>query len=115
MLSSTCVMCLDGQNSYFGSTFVTIDLKRIDIDLDRDKEVLSAFLEAMERSVFFRLRLMRFARLEAERRCLPYLISEMFVQTEFRIDEMSLFVDIGLECPLVAAQSEQSSDQEGNG
>jgi hypothetical protein len=101
-------------NIYYGSTFVTIDLRRSDIDLGTNKNMPDVLLEALEHSVFFRLRLMRLARLEAERRCVPHLISEMFVQTEFRIDDKRLFIDISIECPLAMPESEQRSHEEGS-
>jgi hypothetical protein len=104
-----------GGSTYYGSTFVTIDLRRADIDLREEEDMPGAFVKAVEHSVFFRLRMMRFARVEAERRCLPYLISEMFVQTEFRIDDMRLFIDINVECPLAMPQSKVYSREEGSG
>jgi hypothetical protein len=104
-----------GGSTYYGSTLVTIDLRRTDIDLREEEKMPGALIKALEHSVFFRLRMMRFARLEAERRCLPYLISEMFVQTEFRIDDMRLFIDINVECPLAMPQSEVDSNEEGSG
>ncbi len=104
-----------GGSTYYGSTLVTIDLRRTDIDLREEENMLGALIEALEHSVFFRLRMMRFARVEAERRCLPYLISEMFVQTEFRIDDMRLFIDINVECPLTMPQSEVDGREEGSG
>ncbi len=104
-----------GGSTYYGSTLVTIDLRRTDIDLREEENMPGALIEAVEHSVFFRLRMMRFARVEAERRCLPYLISEMFVQTEFRIDDMRLFIDINVECPLTMPQSEVDGREEGSG
>ncbi len=104
----------DGGNSYFGSTFVTIDLQRADIDLGSDENMPHVLLEAVEHAVFFRLRLMRLARLEVERRCIPHLIAEMFVQTEFRIDANQLFVDINVECPLAMPKNATLSSEEGS-
>jgi hypothetical protein len=104
----------NGGSTYYGTTFVTIDLRRTDIDMATGENPPGVLVRSVEHSVFFRLRLMRFARLEAERRCLPYLISEMFAQTEFRIDDKQLFVDISIECPLAMPESERHSREEGN-
>jgi hypothetical protein len=70
-------------------------------------------LDAARRSIGFRLRLLRLARTEAERRCAPLLVREMRTEPVFRIDGGVLFVDIDVECPLAAPLS--GEDDAGRG
>ena len=100
---------VDGEGDervYAGSTMVSVELKRGDgrvIDpgpLSNDE-----LLDAVRCSIGFRLRLLRLARTEAERRCAPLLVREMRTEPVFRIDGGVLFVDIDVECPLAAPLS----------
>jgi len=92
-----------GERVYAGSTMVSVELhgdaeQLLDIGPLSDE----ALLGAVRRSIGFRVRLLRLARAEAERRCAPFLLREMRTEPVFRIDEGVLFVDIDVECPLAA-------------
>ncbi len=99
---------------YHGSTLVTINLDREDLELGPAQEQPELIADIMRSSVFFRLRLMRLARGEAERRCSPYLLRGMSAETEIRIDGHELFVDINMECPLASPAARENIPGEGN-
>lgn len=93
------------RNSYFGSTLIAIDLLRSDIDLGpmyEDRELLKRMAHS---SVSFRLRLMRLARREAERKCAPRNIGRIATDTEFRIEGDQFLVDINIECDFIEEQA----------
>jgi hypothetical protein len=98
--------------SYCGTTYITIDLNRRDVDwgVQSNHQLL---IDAMSRSVLFRLRLMRIARREAERRCHPRSLMETSIHTEFRIEDHSLLIDINIECPIALFSNETDSCEEG--
>jgi hypothetical protein len=88
---------------YSGSTMVSVPLRGdgsqlVDPGPLSDEELLCA----VRGSIGFRLRLLRLARAEAERRCAPFLVREMRTEPVFRIEGGMLFVDIDVECPLAA-------------
>ncbi|MCP4677046.1 MAG: hypothetical protein GY854_16335 [Deltaproteobacteria bacterium] len=99
---------------YYGSTLVTINLDREDLELGPASEQPGLIVNILSASVFFRLRLMRLARMEAERRCAPHLLRGMSAETEIRIDGHELFVDIDIECPLASPAARDSIPGEGN-
>ncbi|MCP4603604.1 MAG: hypothetical protein GY847_24315 [Proteobacteria bacterium] len=103
----------DDSSTYHGSTLVTINLDRRDLDLGPAREHLHLLAEAVSSSVLFRVRLMRLARLEAERRCAPYLLRKMSTQTEFKIEDRKLLVDIYIECPLAVPAARENSPMKG--
>lgn len=87
-------------HTYYGTTLVTIDLTRGDLDLGPARSDPFIALEAARTSLLFRTRLLRLTRMEAERRCYPYLLRGMTAQTEFKFADNRLLVDINVECPL---------------
>jgi len=103
-----------GERVYAGSTMISVHLRGgvgqiLDAGPLSDEELLGA----VRRSIGFRLRLLRLARAEAERRCAPLLVREMRTEPAFRIDDGVLFVDIDVECPLAAPQG--GEDDAGRG
>jgi hypothetical protein len=93
----------DGERVYGGSTMVSVDLRGgADQPFDPGPLTDDELLGAVRRSIGFRLRLLRLARAEAERRCAPLLVREMRTEPAFRIEGGVLFVDIDVECPLAA-------------
>ncbi len=98
---------------YNGSTLITIELDRSDLILGPAREDFSQLIKMLSASILFRLRLMRIARMETERRCVPYLLREMSIQTEFKIEDKKLFVDIYIECPLAMTAARKSSPKKG--
>jgi len=92
-----------GERVYAGSTMVSVALHgEAGQLLDTGPLSDEALLGAVRRSIGFRVRLLRLARAEAERRCAPFLLREMRTEPVFRIDDGVLFVDIDVECPLAA-------------
>jgi hypothetical protein len=96
---------------FYGSTMVTIPLdegpfSRLVREVDQ-----SDLLEALRRSISLHIRLMRLARVEAERRSSPLLPRGMLSDLEFKIEGEMLLVDINVECPL--ADPSESADDAG--
>ena len=73
---------------------LTIDLGRLHLKGVIPGEGLETLIAHLKNSVFFRLRLMRMARQEAERRCAPNLICSLSTELEFTIEQESLLIDI---------------------
>jgi hypothetical protein len=91
----------DGENYlYRGSTLVTVDIDQSQFDVPKTPEMLDQLRCAAERSVLFRVGLLRVARKEAERRAYPRYLREMIADTTFRIVDRRLLIDIDVECPL---------------
>ena len=90
----------EGTAMYSGSTMVTVELSRIISESSDHPDTPHALLRALERSISFRVGLMRIARLEAEIRSAPRLVREMATELEFTIVPGKLLVDIEVECPL---------------
>ncbi len=79
-----------GDTVYAGSTMVAIDLQSaVRPDTDRGRLV-----NQLQRSIGFQLRLMRMARQEAERRCLPLLLGPLDTEASFRLEGNHLLIDI---------------------
>ncbi len=104
---------IEGDSVYCGSTLVTIDLDRRDLDLGPADEKLELLVDMAKTSVLFRLRLLRLARLEAERRSAPYLLRGMSAETEFRIEGRKFLVDINVECALAEPAAGEENPAEG--
>jgi hypothetical protein len=85
---------------YHGSTLVTVALDRPDLAAMLRSIGTEGIATAAARSIGLHVRLMRLARSEAERRVAPLLPRGMRVEMEFAVEDQSLFVDIGVECPL---------------
>ena len=90
---------------FFGSTMVSIPLDQGAISktvgrIDRDE-----LLAALRKSISLHIRLMRMARVEAERRASPLLPRGMLADVEFKIEGELLLVDINVECPLADPSS----------
>jgi hypothetical protein len=99
---------------YRGSTLVCVDLDKQCFDLQTDENTLNLLLEAAKRALPLRIRLVRLARMEAERRVAPFFVREMHAETAFRIVDKQLLVDIDIECSLAVAMGE-SNDAEAGG
>ncbi|MDD5308745.1 MAG: hypothetical protein PHU25_15615 [Deltaproteobacteria bacterium] len=97
---------------YHGSTLVSVDLS------GRDTVGMAAWLRtsegriALERSIPLHVRLLRLARIEAERRVEPMLVRAMSAIIEFKVAGDVLLMDIHVECPL-AVLCEDEHDAEG--
>ena len=103
-----------GDRVYAGSTMVSVRLRGgeeplLDAGPLSDEQLLGA----VRRSIGFRVRLLRMARAEAERRCAPFLLREMRTEPVFRIEGGMLFVDIDVECPLAASWNGEDDAQRG--
>jgi len=90
----------DEDSTYSGSTMVTIALDRSDLVGVVDQGGRELLLDAARRSNALHVRLIRLARLEAERRSSPRLPRNLAVEMEFAIDGRNLLVDISVECTL---------------
>ncbi len=92
----------EGKNDarYYGSTLLTIDLDSDAIDAGPGSAHPEMIAALARTSLLFRIQLLRLARLEAERRTAPYLLRGMSAETQFRIDNHRLLVDINIECLL---------------
>lgn len=98
---------------YRGSTLVCVDLDKPCFDLQKDEETLGLLLEAAKRALPLRIRLVRLARMEAERRAVPFFVREMHAETAFRIVDKQLLVDIDIECSLAVAMGEANDAEAG--
>ncbi len=96
----------DTASVYRGSTLASIDLNKPCFEIQKDGETLQCLLRAAERSLTLRIRLLRLARLEAERRAAPLFVREMRADSSFRLVDNRLLVDIDIECPLAARLGE---------
>jgi hypothetical protein len=97
---------------YNGSTLVTIDFNTRDFDINLESIDCSTIMEQARQSLLLRVRLMRLARKEAERRASPYLLRGMNAVSEFRFEDKALLVDIDIECPLADAHGLISNHNE---
>ncbi len=93
-------------SQYQGSTLISFDLNDPRIAAMDTEVAREDLCRALERSVSMHIKLMRMARLEAERRCAPLLPREMRTELSFTIDDDSLLVDIDVECPLAEPEPE---------
>ena len=100
---------------YRGSTLISIDLDKPCFDIQKDEQTLRQLLHSVERSLTLHIRLVRLARLEAERRVTPLFVREMRAESTFRIVDKRLLVDIDIECPLAASMGEPRDAQTGGG
>jgi hypothetical protein len=106
VVSEGLVEKTEDQSQYRGSTLVSIDLNKPCFDIQKDEQTLVCLLRAAERSLFLHIRLMRLARLEAERRAAPLFVREMQAESVFRLVDKHLLVDIDIDCPLAARLGE---------
>jgi hypothetical protein len=108
---------IDGKDEscpvYHGSTLVSVDLSR------PDTAGMAAWLgtpdgrTALERSIPLHVRLLRLARIEAERRVEPMLLRALNATMEFKVAGDALLMDIHVECLLaVLRQDERDADGE---
>lgn len=100
-----------GGDVFFGSTMVTIPLDEGPISKTIGEIGRGELLAALEKSISLHIRLMRLARVEAERRASPLLPRGMLTDIQFKIEGDLLLVDINVECPL-ADPSEGVDDAE---
>lgn len=90
------------QDTFFGTTLITIDLVRAlgGIGLDVDALVLDRVREAIAGSVRVRLRAMRLAEEDVARRFPDRRIGTARTETRFRLEGTRLYVDVDLEAPI---------------
>lgn len=90
-----------GAQTYFGTTMVTIELRHIEqlVRLPKGRQG-EAMLERIVSCAQMRIRLLRMARLEAERKCVGMLPGTMHAEIDTRIDDHRLLVDIDVELPM---------------
>ena len=96
---------------FFGSTFVSISLEGGAIAGIVNRVDQDELLAALRKSISLHIRLMRLARVEAERRASPLLPRGMLADVQFKIEGELLLVDINVECPL-ADPSVSADDSE---
>jgi hypothetical protein len=96
---------------FFGTTMVSIPLDEGAIAKTAGRIDRQEFLAALRRSISLHIRLMRLARVEAERRASPMLPRGMLADVQFKIEGELLLVDINVECPL-ADPSERADNAE---
>jgi len=98
---------------YNGSTMVAIPLDGEGLGFRLGAPGAADHLvESARRAISLRVRLLRIARAEAERRCEPLLVRSMEAALEFRIEGRALFVDIVVECPLAAPERDRDGVEE---
>ncbi len=113
-VSEGMVESVDRDDSiYRGSTLITINLDKPYFEIEKDETTLNQLKEAAERSVALHIRMVRLARLEAERKAAPLFVREMRAESTFRIVDKCLLVDIDIECPLAVAIGESDDAQGG--
>lgn len=108
----------EGENErrYNGSTLVTVDLDKPGLEVDWDDPAFAGrLLHGLQRSLLTHVSLTRAARIEAERRCSPLLIREFSAETEFRIDDHRLLIDIYVECSLADVEHLDATGLESDG
>lgn len=91
-----------GQATYFGSTMLTIDLRRLQVRAEGldETSARAALLDAIAGSVRVRLRLMRMARAEAARRVHRSTLGMALSETHATLRDDRLHIDVDLEVPL---------------
>jgi hypothetical protein len=97
--------------SYFGSTMISVELERLRGWLrgELDARTWRRLLHVIDGSVRVRLRAMRLARAEAERRVPNRTLGTAHVETKIRMTERQLHIDVDLEAALsVSSRSEGS-------
>ncbi len=98
---------------YSGSTLLSIDLTDPELSRLDSQESKQTLLNALRRSISFRLRLMRLARVEVERRCEPLCPSVLRTELAFTIDTNTLLIDIEVESSLKQTDDSETSVEEG--
>ena len=97
-----------GERTYYGSTMITVDLAALPAGLDVDfrsvsREDLHAVLDG---SVRVRLRAMRLARAEVVRRAPAGVLGTAQGETQIRLDERYVHIDVDLEVPILCADGQ---------
>lgn len=90
------------EQGYSGSSMLSIDLGNPRLAISTDSESLRLLCEKLRRCVLFRSKLLRMARAEAERRAAPRLLTTMEAQTDFRLDDKTILIDIVVDCGVAA-------------
>lgn len=106
VISEGAVCEEEGNNEYSGSTYVSIDLADPLFRGLETAESRRVLCEALQSSLSFRIRLMRLARIEAERRVEPLLLTTIHTELVFNIESNLLLVDIEVESSLTHAQTD---------
>jgi len=90
---------------FHGSLLVTIDLARLRVVTGEETLSGEMLAECLRKSLMFRMKLLRLARIETEQRCAPALLREMKTELEFKIEPERLLIDIDIIGPLAAADA----------
>ena len=99
-----------GERTYYGSTMISVNLADfpagIQLDLRGiDEETLES---AVSGSVRIRLRAMRLARAEVVRRAPNVVLGTAQVETQIRLERMTLHIDVDLEVPILGAGDQRN-------
>jgi hypothetical protein len=91
-----------GQATYFGSTMITVDLRRLSVRAEGLSETAAreALLRAIDGSVRVHLRAMRMARAEAARRVHRHTLGTAISEMRAGLQGDRLHIDVDLEVPL---------------
>jgi hypothetical protein len=97
-----CRVALEGHESYFGSTMISVPLHSLAQVTrgDLDQNARDQLERAVAGSVRVRLRAMRIARAEVARRVPHRVLGTAQVETSVRLTRDQLFIDVDLEVPL---------------
>lgn len=102
-----------GERVYYGSTMITVDLAALPAGHGVDFRAVSAeaLCSIVEGSVRVRLRAMRLARAEVARRSPDDTLGTALVETQVRLEDSLLHIDVDLEVPIlqVGDQSNEGS------
>lgn len=87
---------------FFGSTMITVDLEGLaKVWRGRfDADARARLVRAVEGSVRVRVRVMRIARADVERRLSGESIGKMIFESRVRADETRLYLDVDVEAPV---------------
>ncbi|NLN62830.1 MAG: hypothetical protein GX146_08135 [Myxococcales bacterium] len=88
---------------YHGSVMLTVPERIPGIDWEGGPEGLRLLMVQLQRSLFFRMKLLRLARAESERRCAPFSLSTVTTELEFKIEGAQLLIDIDVMGALLRA------------
>jgi len=106
VMSEGCVVETAEQvREYSGSTYVDVDLKRAGIDMGLKDSGAETLLSALQKSIFFRIRLMRLSVAHAKEKFEGLEPVELKTEMSFQISaEGGLSIDISVECELIETE-----------
>jgi len=103
-----------GNNIYNGTTYISINLEQQNLNINKNEAYLTKLLFAVKNSLLMHMGIMRLVRMETERKTAPFLVRKILTETEFRIEEKRILVDIDIESPLALANNSMETFEEGN-